>query len=137
MEAFVSFAYPAYLFACGVLAIAGALSAATVRMHKTLQWVVTGFYVVTVIAVGMGVIGLFSGGDVVLLLGYLLAQLGILLLLGIGRLGDPEAAKHDPDPTRPILSPRQIARVDGGAALIVAVAGAVLAWRIATIAGAS
>ncbi len=57
-------------------------------------------------------------------------------LLGIGRLGEPDAAAADPDPNRPVLQPDQIARVDGGAAVIVAIAAAVLAWRLYEILGA-
>lgn len=129
--------YPAVLIACALLVIAGVVTLAQVRAHRVLEWVVTAFWIVTAVqAIAVAVV-LFSGSDagLVLTLGYVLATILVLPLLGIGRLGAPDAAAEDPDPNRPVLQPDQIARVDGGAAVIVAIAAAVLAWRIAIILG--
>lgn len=127
--------YPVVLAACAILAVAGAVTLVQVRAHRVLEWVVTGFWIVTAVQ-AIAVIGvLLSGNDagLVLTLGYLLATVLVVPLLGIGRLGAPDAAALDPDPNRPVLQPDQIARVDGGAAVIVAIAAAVLAWRILII----
>ncbi len=130
--------YPFVLVAFGALAIMGIITMVQVRAHRVLQWAVTGTWVVTAIHL-IAVVGLLLGGNdagLVLTLGYLLASLVLLPLLGIGRLGEPDAAAVDPDPNRPVLQPDQIARVDGGAALIVAIAAAVLVWRVYELLGA-
>jgi len=108
---------------------------AAIRLHRALTWVVTGFYAVTVIEAITLIVILVNGGvPVVITVGYILAAVALLPLLGIARLGAPDADSDDPN--RPILQTDQIARVDGAAAMIIAVAAAVVAWRIATILGA-
>lgn len=131
-QAYLSVVYPAVLVAGAVLLLAGAATLLTMRVHRALTWVVTGMYIVTVAEVVV-VIGAMLGGDVpvVITTGYVLAALALLPLLGIGRLGTPEAAKDDPG--RPVLHPDQIAKVDAVAAILVAIAAAVVAWRIAVI----
>ncbi|MFW7415714.1 hypothetical protein [Demequina sp. SO4-18] len=135
MELYGGVIYPAVLVACAILALAGLATIVQVRLHRVLEWVVTGFWIVTAVQVISVLVVLFSGNDagLVLTIGYLIAALVLLPLLGIGRLGAPDAAALDPDPNRPVLQPDQIARVDGGAAVIVAVAVAVLAWRVIII----
>lgn len=130
--------YPVVLVACAILALTGAVTMIQVRAHRVLERVVTGFWIVTAIQVVSVLIVLLGGNDagLVLTLGYLLAALILLPFLGIGRLGAPDAVAADPDPNRPVLQPDQIARVDGGAAVIVAIAAAVLAWRVIIILGA-
>lgn len=137
MSAYLDVVYPGVLVAAGVLFAAGAVTMAFIGAHRALGWVVTGFYVVTVIEVATLVVTVVRGGvPVVITVGYLLAALALLPLLGIARMGAPDAGPRDPN--RPILQPDQIARVDGAAAMIVAVAAAVVAWRLAVIlAGAS
>ncbi len=108
---------------------------AAIRVHRFLTWVVSGFYVVTAIEVITLLVVLVQGGvPVVITVGYMLAAIALLPLLGIARLGAPDSG--DKDPNRPILQPDQIARVDGAAAMIIAIAAAVVAWRLATILGA-
>ncbi len=132
VDAYLGAVYPGVLVATAVLFLAGAASLAFVRTHKALTWVVTGFYLVTVIEVVVIIGSLFSGAiPVVITVGYALAAVALLPLLGIARLGAPEAA--DGDPERPVLQPDQIARVDGAAAMIIGVAAAVVAWRLAEI----
>ncbi len=130
--AFLDVIYPGVLIASGVLFIAGLSSLVVIRLHKPLTWVVSGFWAVTAIEV-LVIIGALMTGTipVVMTVGYILAALALLPLLGISRLGDPEAAADDPN--RPVLQPDQMARVDGVAAMIVAVAAAVVAWRVAEI----
>lgn len=107
---------------------------AVIRAHRFLIWIVTGFYVVTLVEVITLIVVLFGGGvPVVITVGYLLAAMALLPLLGIARMGAPDSG--DKDPSRPILQPDQIARVDGAAAMIIAIAAAVVAWRLATILG--
>jgi len=135
VTAYLDAVYPAVLAAAGVLFVAGAVTMVAIRAHRALTWVVTGFYVVTVIeAITLLLVVLGGGVPVVITVGYLLAAIALLPLLGIARLGAPDA--NNDDPNRPILQPDQIARVDGAAAMIIAVAAAVVAWRLATILGA-
>lgn len=130
--AFLDVIYPGVLIASGVLFIAGLSSLVVIRLHKPLTWVVSGFWAVTAIEVFVIIGALVTGTiPVVMTVGYILAALALLPLLGISRLGDPEAAADDPN--RPVLQPDQMARVDGVAAMIVAVAAAVVAWRVAEI----
>ena len=113
---------------------------AAIRAHRFLTWIVSGFYVVTAIEILTLIVVLAQGGaPVVITVGYLLAAIALLPLLGIARLGAPgsdDPPSRDKDPNRPILQPDQIARVDGAAAMIIAIAAAVVAWRLATILGA-
>jgi hypothetical protein len=123
LEFYTSAVYPAVLVVAAILVLAGLVTLAVVVAAQ-------------VVVVGGAMLG---GADIgiVITIGYLLASIALLPLLGIGRLGHPDAAAEDPDPNRPVLAPDQIARVDAGAAIIVAVALAVVAWRIASIIGAS
>lgn len=139
MDAFEGFVYPLVLGFSALLAFVGLITLLWVSAHRVLKWVVTGAYIVTVIELVV-VIGILLGGNgvpLVITIGYLLAAIALLPLLGIGRLGEPHAAAEDPDPNRPVLAPDQIARVDGTVAVIVAIAMAVVAWRIVEIFQAS
>jgi len=133
---FTDAVYPGMLIACGVLFIAGLLSTLIISQHRLLTWIVSAFWVVTFVE-AVVIVGAVVGGDipVVITVGYLLAAIALLFLLGIARLGAPDA--NLPDPNRPILQPDQIARVDGVAAMLVAVAAAVVAWRVAEIIGSA
>ena len=132
MTAYLDAVYPAVLAATAVLFVVAAVTIAWIRAHRVLQWVVTGFYVVTLVEVLTLLSAIFSGDvPVVITVGYGLAAIALLPLLGIGRLGSPDA--DDPDPSRPVLQPDQIARVDAVAAMIIAIAAAVVAWRLAEI----
>ena len=136
MAAYLDAVYPGVLAACAVLFLAGSVTMVAIRAHRALTWIVTGFYVVTAIeAITLIVILLNGGAPVVITVGYLLAAIALLPLLGIARLGAPD--ENNLDPSRPILQTDQIARVDGAAAMIIAVAAAVVAWRLATILGAA
>ena len=137
MELYSGFVYPAFLAWCSVVGVAGIVTMIWVRAHRALQWAVTGMWIATALQLVSVLVLLATGNDagIVLTLGYLLASVVLLPLLGIGRLGAPYAAEVDPDPDRPVLQPDQIARVDGGAALIIGIAAAVLAWRLAIILG--
>lgn len=132
MSAYLDAVYPAVLVATAVLFVVGAVTLVWIRAHRVLQWVVTGFYVVTLVEVLTLLSAIFGGGiPIVMTVGYTLAAVALLPLLGISRLGLPDA--EDPDSDRPVLQPDQIARVDAVAALIIAIAAAVVAWRLATI----
>lgn len=138
MSAYLDAVYPAVLVASAVLFLAGALTMAAIRAHRFLTWIVSGFYVVTAIEVITLIIVLLGGGvPVVITVGYILAAIALLPLLGIARMGAPDtdAPAAAKDPNRPILQPDQIARVDGAAAMIIAIAAAVVAWRLASILG--
>ena len=137
MGAYSSVIYPAVLSDCVALALVGIVTLIWIRAHRALQWIVTATYLVVALQ-AVAVIALLISGvdaDAIITVGYLLATVGLLPLLGIGRLGTPDAAAADPDPNRPVLQPDQIARVDGGAAIAVAVALAVASWRITVLLG--
>ncbi len=109
---------------------------AAIRAHRVLTWIVSAFYVVTAVEVITLIVVLVGGGvPIVITVGYMLAAIALLPLLGIARMGSPDSDTQagDRDPNRPILQPDQIARVDGAAAMIIAIAAAVVAWRVATI----
>ncbi len=128
---------PAYLAVCALLILGGIATMIWVPVHRVLKWVVTAMWIVTAVHL-LAVLAILIGGHsapIVLTLGYLLASVILVPLLGIGRLGEPDAAAADPDPNRPVLAPDQIARVDGGAAVIIGIAGAVLAWRVVILLG--
>lgn len=139
MSIYTGFVYPLVLVACAVLLLAGVATLIQVRLHEVLKSVVTGMWIVTALQLITIVIVLLAGLDapLVLTLGYLLATVMVLPLLGIGRLGEPAAVGADPDPERPVLQPDQIARVDAGAAVIISITAAVLAWRLFVILGAA
>ena len=137
MGAYTSFAYPAVLAVSAALVVLGIATLIFVGAHKVLEWAVTAAYVVVALQ-ALWVVGLLLTGtsaSLVLTLGYLVATIALLPLLGIGRLGHPDAALEDPDPSRPVLAPDQIARVDGGAAIAVGIALAVASWRITVVLG--
>jgi len=136
VSAYTGVVYPAVLVVCAVLALAALITLTFTRAHRALTWVVTVTYLVVAAQALVVIAGLIGGADVgiVITVGYLIATLALLPLLGIGRLGHPDA--DDPDPNRPILAPDQIARVDAGAALIVAIALVAAAWRLTVIFGA-
>ena len=128
---------PAYLAVCALLVLVGIATMIWVPLHRVLKWVVTAMWIVTAVHL-LAVLAILIGGHsapIVLTLGYLLASVILVPLLGIGRLGEPDAAAADPDPNRPVLAPDQIARVDAGAAVIIGIAGAVLAWRVVILLG--
>ena len=137
MGFYLDFLYPAVLVVSALLVVHGVVTLIAVGTHRSLQWLVTATYVVVVLQAATVVVLLFSGAsaDLVLAIGYLLATVALLPLLGIGRLGTPEAAAADPDPERPVLAPDQIARVDAGAAIAVGIALAVASWRITVVLG--
>ena len=137
MGAYTSFVYPAVLAVSAALVVLGIATLIFVGAHKVLEWAVTAAYVVVALQ-ALWVVGLLLTGtsaSLVLTLGYLVATIALLPLLGIGRLGHPDAALEDPDPSRPVLAPDQIARVDGGAAIAVGIALAVASWRITVVLG--
>jgi hypothetical protein len=135
--AYSSLIYPAVLVVSAALVLHGIVTLIAVGTHRSLQWVVTAAWVVTVVQAAAIVVLLLSGAsaDAVLAVGYLLATVALLPLLGIGRLGTPEAAADDPDPNRPVLQPDQIARVDAAAAIAVGIALAVASWRLTVVFG--
>ena len=138
MSAYLHVIYPAVLIVSAVLVAHGVLTLIAVGTHRSLQWVVTATWVAVAVQAVTVIVVLVNGADadLVLALGYLLATAALLPLLGIGRLGTPEAAADDPDPNRPILAPDQIARVDAGAAIAVGIALAVASWRLTIVLGA-
>ena len=137
MDGYSSVVYPAVLAVSGALVVLGIVTLIAVGAHRVLQWAVTAAYVVVAIQAAWVGYLLISGtkADAVVTIGYLLATLALLPLLGIGRLGHPDAAAEDPDPNRPVLAPDQIARVDGAAAIAVGIALAVASWRITVLLG--
>lgn len=139
MGLYTSAIYPAVLAICGLLVVVGLVTLVFVRAHRVLEWVVTAAYAVVALQALAVIWALLSGsssGGLVITIGYLLATVALLPIMGIARLGTPEAAAYDPDPNRPVLQPDQIARVDAGAAIAVGIALAVASWRLVILVGA-
>jgi hypothetical protein len=135
MGVYSGLVYPAVLVVLGALAASALVTLVWVRAHSVLKWAVSATYIVAVAQLIAATVLLFGGAEVSLVttVGYLMTSLILLPLMGIGRLGEPEAAALDPDPNRPVLAPDQVARVDAVAALIVGIALAVVAWRLETL----
>lgn len=131
MPAFTTVVYPVLLIASLALAVLGGLTIAAPRLHRVLKAVHVAYRVLIFLECAVIAWAIIAGDTPVLMTAmYIGAILATLLLLGIGRLGTPEAAQKNPEAGRPILSPAQVAKVDGGAAVLVAVAQAVLTWRV-------
>ncbi|WP_084126820.1 hypothetical protein [Demequina sp. NBRC 110054] len=131
--------YPAVLVVAGALVVAAIVTLIVQRAHGILKAVVTAAWVVTAIQ-AIAVVGLLLTGNdagIVLTVGYLLASVALVPLLGIGRLGAPPAPGEPVDPDRPVLRDDQIVRLDAIAALVIGVAIAAVAWRLAVILGAA
>lgn len=127
--------FPLVIGVMAAVLLSGVVTLVWIRAHVALKWAVTALYIATALQFFMVVGLLFAGLDVPLVttVGYVLVSVIMLPLLGISRLGEPEAAALDPDPNRPILQPDQLARVDAIAALVVGGAILVVAWRIEII----
>jgi hypothetical protein len=128
MHVFIDTIYPLVLAASLALAAFGLVTLFFHRAHAALRFAVMGFVVVIAVEVLAVVLAIVSGDAPALItIAYLVAAIALLGLLGIARLGTPEAAAKDPG--RPVLAPDQIAKVDAAAAILVAGAQAVVAWR--------
>lgn len=92
-----------------------------------------------IVAIGVLLVAGVTHPPIVMLVGYLIAAVAVLALLGISRLaappapGQPRDASSAHDADRPVLGPRQAIEVDAVAAILVAVALAVIAWRLHAI----
>ncbi|WP_062298687.1 hypothetical protein [Demequina maris] len=135
MELYTGVIHPLVLVVSALLALAGIATLVWAPAHRALRVLVPVTYVIVAAHTVTVAFLLFTGTDVdlILTLGYVIASVALLALLGIGRLGTPEAAAADPDPHRPVLTAVQVTRVDAAAAVIVAVALAVVAWRVLVI----
>jgi hypothetical protein len=117
-------------------ATAGAATQNTARYARLLTfatWVARGATAIEIVAIGALLGAGVTHPPMVMLVGYLVAAVAVLGLLGISRLGAPPAPGEAHDPDRPALSPRQMVQADGAAAMIVGAALAVVAWRLNTI----
>ncbi|MDN4476468.1 hypothetical protein QQX09_11445 [Demequina sp. SYSU T00192] len=135
MELYTGVIHPLVLVVSALLALTGIATLLWAPAHRALKVLVPVTYAAVAVHTVAVAALLFTGldADLILTLGYVIASVALLALLGIGRLGTPEAASADPDPNRPVLTQVQITRVDGAAAVIVAVALAVVAWRVLVI----
>lgn len=136
MSVFVDAVYPFVLVACAVLVVTGVAAIVLPRIQPGLRVVDKIFMaVVAVQAVAVVWAVISSDADTFRALAYTIAALAMLPLLGISRLATPEAAQKDPE--RPVLTPAQAAKVDGGAAILVGIASAVVSWRLYEIVAAA
>ena len=146
MTAFTNVVYPAVLLAMVAVLAAGAVAyvAATraartdnpvrfARLLTVATWVARSATGLEIVAIGALLGAGVTHPPMVMLIGYLVAAVAVLGLLGISRLGAPSASAESRDPNQPVLSPRQMVQADGAAAMIVGVALAVVAWRLNTI----
>lgn len=132
MGFYTAVVYPAVLAGFLLLFCVAGLTFVWTGLHRWLERAVTLMWVASAVQAFL-VGGLLVGGrhpdSLVTAIGYLVVSLALLPLLGIGRLGLPdEGPRREPD--RPVLTPRQIALVDAVAAMVLAVALAVVAWRL-------
>jgi hypothetical protein len=135
MGLYATAVYPLVLVVLAAVVVAGGVTLIWVRAHAVLKWAVTALYIATAIQLLAVIVVMFQGfeGSLPTAIGYLLTSVALLPLLGIGRLGEPEAAALDPDPNRPVLQPDQVARVDGLAAIVIGLALTVVTWRLAIV----
>src|SRR5690606_26683428 len=136
MSVFVDAVYPFVLVACAVLVVTGVAAIVLPRIQPGLRVVDKIFMaVVAVQAVAVVWAVISSDADTFMALAYTIAAPAMLPPLGISRLATPEAAQKDPE--RPVLTPAQAAKVDGGAAILVGIASAVVSWRLYEIVAAA
>jgi hypothetical protein len=135
MDLYTGVIYPAVLVVLGALVVVALVTLVCVDAHRALKWAVTATYIATAVQLLAIIIVLFGNvrPSLITTVGYLVVSVVLLPLMGIGRLGEPEAAAEDPDPNRPVLASDQIARVDAVAAIVIGLALAVVAWRLADI----
>ena len=141
MRTFSDVVYPAVFGAMVAVLAAGAVayvaaSRGSVRFARLLvvaAWVARASTGIEIVAIGALLGAGATHPPMVMLVGYLVAAIAVLGLLGISRLAAPPAPGETPDPERPVLSPRQAVQADGAAAMIVGAALAVVAWRLNTI----
>jgi hypothetical protein len=146
MRAFSDVIYPAVFVAMIAVLAAGAVAyvAATrglstraaprfARLLVIATWVARASTGIEIVAIGALLGAGVTHPPMVMLVGYLVAAVAVLGLLGISRLGAPPQPGEAADPDKPVLSPRQAIQADGAAAMIVGAALAVVAWRLNTI----
>ena len=141
MRAFSDVVYPAVFGAMVAVLAVGAVayvaaSRGSVRFARLLvvaTWVARASTGIEIVAIGALLGAGVTHPPMVMLVGYLVAAVAVLGLLGISRLAAPPAPGEAPDPEKPVLSPRQAVQADGVAAMVVGVALAVVAWRLNTI----
>lgn len=131
MSLFADFAYPAALIASALFALVGIATILQPGLRRVLA-VTQRLYVFLIMAQAIVIVIATIQGQspVFMTLMYVVAILLTLALVGIGRLGSPEAAERSGEAGRPVLTLEQISKVNGGAAVLVAAAQAVLTWRV-------
>lgn len=131
MSLFADFAYPAALIASALFALVGIATILQPGLRRVLA-VTQRLYVFLIMAQAIVIVIATIQGQspVFMTLMYVVAILLTLALVGIGRLGSPEAAERSGEAGRPVLTLAQISKVNGGAAVLVAAAQAVLTWRV-------
>lgn len=131
MSLFTDFAYPAVLIASALFALVGIATILQPGLRRVLA-VTQRLYVFLIMAQAIVIVIATIQGQspVFMTLMYVVAILLTLALVGIGRLGSPEAAERSGEAGRPVLTLEQISKVNGGAAVLVAAAQAVLTWRV-------
>jgi len=135
VEFYTGIIYPVLLTVLAVVVLASVATLARPAAHRWLERAVTAAWVVSIIqalVVGGALVGGHRPSSLPTAIGYLVVSIAMLGLFGIGRLGAPNAGGK-PDPERPVLSPRQIAQVDAVAGITVAIALAVVAWRLVDV----
>ncbi len=136
MDTYSSVAYPGVLAVMAIVLVAGGAALVSPRLGGALPgvaWVARVATVVEVLVIAILVITGSTHPSLFTLVGYLLSALVLLGLFGISRLGAPPEPGQPHEADRPVLSPRQSIQVDAVAAMIVAVALAVVAWRLHAI----
>ncbi len=118
------------------LVLSGAFTWFVPKWHGALQNISTLVWIVTALIIVVGIISIATSpraGNLITSLGYLIVLGLVLPLLGIGRLALPPGPGEKRDPNAPVLTPRQIAKVDALAAIVVGVTYGVLVWRLTAV----
>lgn len=136
MDAYSGVVYPAAVAIFLLLMLVGGLRLLTAPARVLLRVMVVAAWVASAVQ-ALAIVALLATAEgqpsLPMTIGYLIASIALLPLLGVGHLGEPRKPGSQADPERPVLSPSQVAQVNAMAAVLVGAALVVVAWRLHAI----